>query len=234
MAFIPIKQSATIVTLNYPYKADEFLQVVRKKELYSKYFLSDIPVNIEINHPNSEQVRKEFEFDKPLVGLKSEENNINVILTIYEKKLDIVNYDFNPQEIEVFKTIANELIDPKISDISAIGINFISEFEPGIKLQLLNKEIEKIQDFDKNLTFQLVLPIQYDGYIATYKVQKLVPEEKSMSRRYKIDVNYHIDLAEKTSREKLEILNQNLNNLKNNFYTPYYSKCQEFLNLNYG
>ena len=121
-----------------------------------------------------------------------------------------------------------------MSDIEAFGLNFSAEFKLGqIKLQLLNKDVEKINDFKKNLTFEFVLPLDYkneDGSIATYRIRKSRDGDGvNEDRYYEVNVNFHFDLKNFSTIEKFTKIGK----IKfSDYYKKFLLTSQEFLALN--
>jgi len=233
VVFEPINQRSTIIALDYQYNIFDFTKYLTETAKFKGYSFKQVPLNFQTNSPDKEEAAKHIA-SIPIVSFKSEKIGIDVTLNGFENKLDIVNDNFDPSNTHNYTDIAYNLIQSRLSLISAFGINFISNFEFNKKLKLLNPDVvDTIKDFSKNLTFQLVLPIEYADYTVTYKVQKLIPEVKNANRIYQIDANFHIDLADKDIEEKLSLFKGNLSNLKGNLYQIYYERCQEFLSLHY-
>ena len=90
-------------------------------------------------------------------------------------------------------------------------------------------------NFSKNKTFQLILPLQLDGYVATYKITKNEKENPADEepRQYTIDVNFHIDVQStlKTT-DKFDKITSNVNKISTYYYKEYLSDSENILGMN--
>ena len=164
----------------------------------------------------------------------SEDTTVKVSYTHNEFKLYIEKSNLSDDNFNEYQNLSNEIVDFKLSDITAIGINYSAEFNLGKnKLKLLSdKTVSSISDFDKNTTFELILPISYPerGLVATYRIKKISGGDNTEENRiYEIRVNFHFDLNNKSTVDKAknteEIISQNL-------YKEFLAKCEQILSVN--
>lgn len=236
--FEPKSIKSTIVALNFifPNGAD-FFEKLREKGLIEKYNLKP--------EPQSFTVRSNIEPPKEVlngissfipVSLVSADTLIKVIYVQQEYKLIVEKENFDNKCFDDYSKLINDLLDFKLSDISAIGFNFDAVYNLGnLKLNLLNTSIvDKIPDFTKNSTFEFVLPIDYKerGMIATYRIKKISGGDNTgEDRLYNIKVNYHYALANMTTTEKIQKINEIISI---NLYNEFLEKSNKFLELNDG
>ncbi len=233
MTFEATNVKATLVALNYNCIANEFSDKLDEKDIINKYKLK--LKDVEWNGPNLPPPHILNEL-RPLVPYvyTTEDMTIQVIYTQSEYKLSIEKRNFSQEGFEQFKNLSNDVLDIKLSDITAIGVNYNALFNLGdAKLNLLNNNIiEKVPDFKKNLTFEFVLPIEYAdrNLIATYRIKKKSGGgNTSEPRIYSINVNFHFDISKLSTAEKTEKVKDILSY---NLYDEFIEKSQGFLKLN--
>lgn len=234
MKFEPINQKASVVVTNYNFiNFESFFSELQVKKIAEQYELIISKVKISGDMPTDESFIRGLQSILPS-KLKSKNTNIDLTFIFGEGKLIISKDNFNLEnDFSNLQSLSEDLIDLKTSDIFAIGINFTSEFNlKKVKLQLLNKAVQDIEDFEKNMTFQFILPLEYreENLIATYKIQKVKGGNNSGEDRiYQIDVNFHFDLHLLKTGEKDKKIKAVLNA---DYYNRFLDKCQKFLSLN--
>jgi len=239
--FEPINQSATIVVTNYIYaNRNSFMNDLRRQNIIDRYTVEE-KRDYESSKIGEERVNVTHNLPPEIIELLPQEYTtkcgINFkLLPAPEFKLTITTKKLTEEAFEDFSNITNDLLDKKFTDIEAFGLNFSAEFKLGeIKLQLLNKDVENISDFKRNLTFEFVLPLDYkdqDGCIATYRIRKSRGGDESKDDRYyEVNVNFHFDLQELSTKAKIEKIEK----FKfNEYYKKFLLTSQEFLALNNG
>ncbi len=233
MAFEALNQQATIVVANYNYiNSNLFLKELKNNRIIEKYELHEETFT-NSNVPNDPLLLQQLRNVFP-IKLKSSNTDIYFqFMPAPDFKLSIFKDNFILDDFTNLKEIAEDLIDPQTSVISAIGLNFSAEFNLGdIKLQLLNSKVETIEDFDKNRTFEFVLPIEYknENLVATYTITKIKGGDNTgEDRYYEISVNFHFNLRGLKTEEKVKKIKDVLNI---DYYNKFLDKCQRFLALN--
>ncbi len=230
-----INPKATLVATNYNFtSAIEFQQKLEERDIVSKYALEEQEAKFAGAIPPA-AILKDM---KPFFPLMYCNKDTKIIVTYIQQefKLSVEKNNISEENYGDYKSLCGEIIDLKLSDINAIGINYAGEFNLGKnKLQLLNNEIlGEIPDFALNLTFEFALPIKYEnrGLISTYKIRKISGgDDTNKDRIYKISVNNHFDISKLSTSEKSKKLEEILSE---NLYKEYLEKCQGFLRLNDG
>lgn len=227
-------QKATLIALNYNFASGlEFSNKLEEKEILNKYHLKSKELQLAEQLPPKEI----------LAGLRalfpyvysSEDTTIQIVYTQNEFKLSIEKNNINKDNFQTYKDLSNDIIDLKLSDISAMGMNYSAEFNLGDnRLDILNEKITGIKDFDKNLTIDFKIPISYPerNLIASYRLRKIKGGDKTQEPHiYEVSVNFHFDLKLLSTGEKGKRLE---NILSYDLYEEFFNKCQEFLKLNNG
>lgn len=235
MTFEAKEVKATLVALNYVCAINEFTEKLEEKDIIDKYKLKlqDIQWNGQPLPP--QPIMNEIRTWVPYI-YETEDTTIQVSYSLNEFKLTIEKKNFSESAFDEFKNLSNDILDLKLSDITAIGVNYNALFNLGeAKLSLLNNDIiEKVPDFEKNLTFEFVLPIQYEerNLVATYRIKKVSGGGDSKEPRiYRINVNFHFDISKLSTIEKAEKLKEILSY---NLYDEFVVNSQKFLELNDG
>lgn len=236
MLFEPVEHKAVIVATNYLFaNTKEFYNEIIQKKLKEDYDIEFAKLEIKGDLPegkiNLEQMKEIF----PIAMLTSNKNNTMAQLNVAEAKLSIDKENFKTNELTDLKKYLYDLIDLKSSDISALGLNFIAIFNLGQKkLKILNESIEdNMPNFKYNKTFQLILPLQIDNYIATYKIRKLKGGDNTQEDRlYQIDVNFNFDLSQLKTKEKLDKIEELLIEIETVYYHDFLEECNNLLKMN--
>ena len=224
----------TLVAINYKCATvGEFDSKLKEKNILSKYNLELQDINI----ANADNIP--LPVMDGLISLlpctyQSKDTTVKVVYAQREFKLSIEKLNLTNDNFEEFKRLSGEILDLKLSDISAIGINYSAEYNLGkSKLMLLNNDIvNKVPDFAKNRTFELVLPLCYEnrGMVATYRIKKIKGGDNTKEERiYSIKANYHYDISRMTTNEKIQQIE---NILSFNLCHEFLDNGQKFLELN--
>lgn len=236
--FEPINQSVTIVVTNYFYiNRSSFWNDLTKGNIINRYDVKAKEAHTDI--PSEENTNISPPLPAELIEILPQEYTTKAGINFQlfpapEFKLTVSTRDLNEAAFNNFSKITNDLLDRKFTDIEAFGLNFLAEFNlEKIKLQLLNKDVEKIDTFKKNRSFEFVLPLnkdEEDDSIATYRIRKLEGgDETNKDRIYEVNVNFHFNLQSLSTKEKIKKIDE-LN--FNNYYKKFLSTSQEFLALN--
>lgn len=235
--FEALNSKATLVAINYNFSsAKEFAEKLETKNILSRYGLHLQEMSFTGNGilpppPVLNDIRSIMPYE-----YMSKDTSIRVAYTQNEFKLFIDKLGISTENFREFEELSKEIIDFKLSDITAIGINFSAEFNLGeLKLNLLSNEtIEAISDFSQNKTFEFVLPIEYPnrGLIATYRIRKVGGGDNTGEPRvYEIRVNYHFDISEMTTANKSVKIKDIISPV---LYNEFLGKCKQFLSVNNG
>ena len=235
MNFVATDIKATIVALNYNCIANEFLEKLEDKDIIDKYKLKLQDIKWGGQNLPPKQILNELRTFVPYIYI-TEDTTIRIIYNQNEFKLSIEKKNFCEDTFEQFQHLSSDILDLKLSDITAVGINYNALFNLGkAKLNLLNNEIiDKIPDFKNNLTFEFVLPIEYPdrNLVATYRIKKKSGgDETNEPRIYDINVNFHFDFTKLSTGEKAEKVKDVLSY---NLYEEFITNSQKFLELNNG
>ena len=234
--FIPENFKATLVAINYNFSSTSaFDEELENKGIIKKYNLLRIPSDIQINGPlpNDPMIMQQLTSIAPCEYV-TDKTKIKLQYRGVETKLIIDKDNFNKeQDAEEFKSLSEDVLDLKISDIRAIGINYSADFNLGsARLKLLNTEVEDIEDFKNNITFEFVLPIEYidRDEIATYRVKKVSGGDNTGNDRiYNVSVNFHYKFESYNTSTKVKKI-EDILRLDN--YNDYIKKANGFLNIN--
>jgi hypothetical protein len=234
LQFEPLSQIATIIVTDYTYlNKDAFLNDLKRGNIISRYDVVEEEIKIDGEQKPSPFVIEQL---KTVLPQEFTARRNNIIFTFFpaEFKLSVVKKDFARENFPELVKITNDLLDRKVSEIGALGLNFVAEFNlQNIKLQLLNNNVESIKDFNKNSTFEFVLPLDYrdeDGSIATYRIRKSRGGgDTGEDRYYEVSVNFHFDFKELNTKAKFDKIEAILSET---YYSKFLATSQEFLALN--
>ncbi len=233
--FEPLNIKATYVAINYNFTNPlEFAEKLESKNILNKYGLKLQEAKFAGQGPvPPPQVISDLRMFVPFIYI-SEDTSIEVIYSQNEFKLYINKQDLNHDNYSDYYSLAHDILDFKLSDISAIGINYSAEFNLGkTKLNLINSDaVNAIKDFNRNKTFEFVLPIEYKerDLLATYRIKKLSGGDEAHDNRvYEVKVNYHFDLSKMSTADKAKKVEEILSV---EIYDEFLEKCQQFLSVN--
>lgn len=235
-----LKESASIVLVGYPLNTKDFRKLINDARLLD-YEFQEVKPNI-LNNINlsSEDLNKLID-EIPIVIFSSQKYGLDLLLLQNEKKLSLSIQNFKIEKLASIENVIDILLNFNLSALVQIGFNFLSVYElERTKLKLLNEQIEKlsinnIEVWNKNKTFVLTLPFDFEDHISTYKIQKMLPieGEKPNKRIYQIDVNQNFNIDRENNLAKNnDVINiiKRLEPLYSNEYKP---MCKEFLKLKY-
>ena len=233
MTFNPIDTDIVIVATNYLFNsALEFENNEYFKEKSSKYEITRITPNVVTNNVMFpvgvlQQIMPIYDY--------STKDNIRISFSDIEKKISLFANNTNKDFLAKLSQTSYDFIDLKISDINAIGINFISKYNLGNKkLKILNGQIDKhITDFHKNIAFQVTIMLESDGYKSTYKIRKISGGDNTGENRiYQIDANMHFEIKAGNTQEKIDYTKSILDYLEEKYYQAFICKCNQILEMN--
>lgn len=232
--FEAINPKATLVALNYNFaNVGEFTGKLKAKNLLEKYSLKQTEQTIQIKSTNPPPlpIINDIRSFLPLTFI-SNDTTVKVIYTQQELKLVIDKQAINSDNFEDYKNLSYDFIDLKVSDISAIGMNYSAEFNlKENKLLLLNEEtIQAVDNFDQNVSFEFILPLEdkKKGVLSTYRVRK-ISQNTDIDHIYEISVNFHFDLSDMSTANKAIKLEKII---AIDFYQTFMKQCQRFLEVN--
>lgn len=226
------KVSAAIVFLGFDKTISEFREIMKTNDLISSLQLTQQKIKFNIVDENNDcpaEVVNNIKENFPIAIFSND--NIEIMFLGPQQKLLLKAKNYNQLDVSIFVKIALFLYSWNMTKIKKVGINFSSnETFVNQKLKLLNPEIEKTEDWNKNVTFILTIPYKYDNYIANYKIQKLVREneEDTTDRVYQISVNFDFDLKRQNSTDNSNILED-----VDSLYNKFKKKGNEFFGLIY-
>lgn len=236
MTFEATNEKIIIVVTNYLYSSarefenDEFI-----KANITNYKLKKCIPNINTSEPIPKPVLEQLQSSLPIVTFETEDQNFKVTYNDLEKNISFEICNLNEPDFEMLKMMVENFVDPKMSDLRAIGINFISQFNLGNnKLKLLNDKIETyMPNFKKNRTFQLTILLQLDDCVATYKIRKISGGDDTKENRiYQIDANFHFDLSICKTQRKIEKITNLMDNLNKKYLPIFKTECNNILAMN--
>lgn len=239
-----LKEFASIVFIGYPLSTVKFRELLNSSEIIKKLNIQEKTPNIDLQIKLPEEQIKQLMSTIPVVIYTSENNDFEIIYLSHEKKLSFsIKENFNKVNKEDIKSIIDTLLGCNLSSFTQIGFNFINrfEFKNNEKLKLLNEDIEKVKIEDENIweknkTFILTIPFQFDDHISTYKIQKMIPINvpKDDKRIYQIEVNQNFDLGSNvnnlTKNNEIVRIIEQLDKLYSKEYKP---MCNNFLKMHY-
>lgn len=231
-----INPKATLVALNYNFaNTAEFMEKLKAKNILDKYALKQDKQTIEYQGPvpPPTPLLNDLRNILPLT-FTSEDTTVKIVYAQQELKLVIDKDNILECNFNEYKSLSYDFIDLKVSDINAIGMNYSAKFDMGKeKLLLLSAAtVSAVRNFDKNISFEFILPIKDDekGVLSTYRVRK-ISEDSAEKHIYEISVNFHFDISELSTAEKTNKLNEIISL---NLYKEFEAQCQRFLGVNNG
>lgn len=194
--------------------------------------------NIEIENSQKSQIPQEIinkiKEDLPIRSYYSKKLNCKITHIYPENKLIFEIMNFKKNEISKRQqNIINsftELIKDYKQDIYAIGYNITELISLNYKLQLLNKGIETLKDWDTNTSFQVILPFQNNNNVlTTYMIQKISEnfQNESKIRDYNISANFNKFF----NSEEIEDVKVFLSHCFNNFISEFEYNKQQILKI---
>lgn len=239
MQFNATEEKIIIVVTNYLFNSiTEFENDENCKMYMQNYNLTKILPNIQsasisIPLPIMQQLQNAL----PVATYETPDKDLKVTYNDIDKNISFEISKVNKDYIDIIKNVVDNFIDIKISDIKAIGLNFISQFNLGNnKLKILNNNIETyMPNFKNNRTFQLTLLLQLDDCVATYKIRKLSGgDDTNEDRIYQIDSNFHFDISLGKTQEKINKIISITGNLDKKYFPSFKNECNQILAMNDG
>lgn len=239
MSFNTINEKIIIVVTNYLYNSVAEFESDENCKLYmSNYHLEkELPIIQSGNNPIPTPILQQIQSNLPIATYKTSDNRFKLTYNDLNKNITFEISEINDDSIIFIKKLVDSFVDLKMSDVKAIGLNFISQFDLGNnKLKILNDKIETyMPNFKKNRTFQLTLLLQLDDCVATYKIRKLSGGDDSGENRiYQIDSNFHFDVSLGTTQEKINKISAITDNLSRKYLSSFKNECNNILGMNDG
>lgn len=234
-------ESASIVLVGYPLKIIDFRNLFKKNDFLTKYNISESKAEFKGNDDIPKEQLELLLKSLPIAVFTSEKYKFDIVLLENEHKLSFSILNFDIKNLGMINEIVDNLLDCNLSSISQIGFNFSSVFEfNNKKLKLLNENIENItveteKVWDKNKTFILTLPFDFDDHISTYKIQKMLPIEGETPKKriYKIDVNQNFEIKRENNMAKNADVIEKIHKLEPLYCNEYKNMCNEILKMYY-
>lgn len=166
-----------------------------------------------------------FSAEKLFIAINNNESLLSVSNVVKEKDENVVS--------EVFETLLKANIN-KFSDLDSVVLTYTRNVNAkNEKLKLLNEQVEDLKDWHKNKTFILTIPFDYDDYIVSIKIQKLIPRNKdSADRAYQFNAIFNFNFKNISSKQ--EYFRQIIQNYNDHVYSHLFiEKYNEFMGLKY-
>lgn len=234
-------ESASIVLVGYPLQVTDFRNLFKKIDFLTKYDIHEAKAELQgINDIPKEKLDTLLK-SLPIAVFTSQKHKFDIVLLENEQKLSFSILNFDIKNLCMINEIIDNLLDCNLSSISQIGFNFSNVFEfNNKKLKLLNENIEDItvgteKVWNKNKTFILTLPFDFDDHTSTYKIQKMLPiqGEKLKKRIYKIDVNQNFTIEREKNLQKNSDIIAKIHRLESLYCNEFRNMCNEFLKMYY-
>lgn len=228
-------QKATLVALNYNFaNINEFIEKLNSKDILKKYNLEQqeqiVKFSSSVQPPAS--ILNDVRQFLPLKFV-SKDTTIEIVYTQQELKLLISKKNIDEKSFSDYAKLSNDFIDLKLSDLTAIGMNYSAEFNlKDEKLLLLRDEtVEAVPNFEQNISFEFILPLKDEkrGVLSTYRIRKI--DNDCKDHKYEISVNFHYAIEKMTTSEKANKVNEIISL---DMYKEFEAQCQRFLGLNNG
>lgn len=239
MTFNAIEQHIVVVVTNYLFNSNiEFENDDNSKIYMQKYGLKKIPpkINVPIGTIPS-NIIQQMQGVIPVVNYEDENKNFRLTYNDIDKNISFEVININEDNIKLLKDAIKDFIDLKMSDIKAMGLNFISLFNlKDKKLKILNDNIDQyLPNFKKNIAFQLTLLLQLDDCVATYKIRKKSGgDDTNEDRIYQIDANLHFNVSLNRTQDKINKINDITNHIDTKYLPIFNQECNNILAMNDG
>lgn len=228
MVFEVQNEKAIVVVLNYNFPNFQILcEDARNRKILTNYNFENRSMPLHVRGQVSPEFLQQMALSSPSMAI-SAETAVKMTFSPQEAKLILEKEHFNKEsDFENFAAIAEGLIDSKISDITAIGLNFSAEFNLGaLELNLFNNQLFEIESFKKSASFEFILPVKYETHTATYRIVKSENQENNL---YEIAVNCHFELSDRSAIERVKKIQSILGGY---YYEAFLKTANEFLKLN--
>ena len=167
------------------------------------------------------------------------DNNIKVLYSGMDRRIDISTNEYDNNK-DLLKDILTILVDFKLTEINAIGINYSADCRTDHnRLSIFNERINDntFSNWSDNLGFTVTIPLQLKKFdcIGTYTVRKLAggnTEDSFVPYLYQITVNYNFDInmVGVGARDRLDFIEKLVNNIEK-LYKDFNKKCEEITSL---
>ena len=235
--FNAFEQHIVVVVTNYLFNSNvEFENDNNSKIYMQRYGLNKILPDIKTPTGNiPPNIVQQMQGVIPIVNYEDEHKNLRLTYNDIDKNISFEVRRVNENSIKLLKDAIKDFIDIKMSDIKAMGLNFISLYNLGNKkLKILNNDIEKyLPNFQKNIAFQLTLLLQLDDCVATYKIRKKSGGgDTNEDRIYQIDANLHFDISLWRTQDKINKITDITNNIDTKYFPIFNEECSNILAMN--
>lgn len=232
-----LNESISFVTNGISYDIPMMRKVITSNSEYLGLDIHEIEPKINVDTDNEisrNRVIEKIKNQLPIAIFASDA--INISINNNENQLflsSIVNNQDPTFLCEMFESLLKANID-KFSNLSSIMLTYTKNVNAeNEKLKLLNEDVEKIKDWNKNKTFILTIPFEYEDFIVSFKIQKLIPKiENIKDRSYQFSAIFSLRFSEK--EDKQEKFRKILQKYSEHFYSNIFNeKYNEFMGLKY-
>lgn len=167
------------------------------------------------------------------------DNDVRVLYSGMDRRIDISTNEYDKHK-DVLKDILTILVDFKLTEISAIGINYRADCCTNHnRLSIFNEKINDgtFSNWSNNVGFTVTIPLSLEKFncIGTYTVKKLAGGNDEGSFQpyiYQITVNYNFDIDKVGvgARDRLIFIERLVNNIEE-LYKDFNKKCEEITSL---
>ena len=233
-----LNESISFIANGISYNISQMRKVIEDNSTYNNLDIKEVIPEIKFESANkSENQDKLIEEVKKRLPI-AVFNSKDMMITINNNENQLIVAGANQtKDSDIICTIFENLLKANVANFSQLN-SIILTYTRNVnakdeKLKLLNEEIEKIDKWEKNKTFILTIPFDYDEFILTIKVQKLINrQENDKDRLYQFVANFNYNLG------KVEFKQEKLKNILHNYSDHFYSKIfiekyNEFMELKY-
>lgn len=233
-----INESTTFIANGISYNIPNMRNEISKNCEYLGLNVLEIVPSIFSNEGNDikPEIKEEIKAKLPIAIFSDKNERITISINNNENQLNVVKSDNEARDnITVSKLFENLLKAnvEKFTKLDDVVLIYTRNVKSQDKLKLLNEEIENIEDWNKNKTFILSIPFEYNDYTVTFKIQKLIPRDKdNTDRAYQISGAFVFDLTKVKSKQ--ESLRKIIENYSEHKYSGLFiKKAAEFMSLKY-
>lgn len=232
MQYNAADEKIIVVVTNYLYNST--IEFENDSKIYFKEFnLSKVSPSIQFsNVPVPMQILEQIQGSLPIVTYESVDKSFKLTYSDVDKTISFEIVKSEKYLISMLKSAIDKFIDAKVSDVKAMGFNFVSQYNlANKKLKLLNTNIETfIPNFKNNRAFQVTLLLQLADCVATYKIRKTSGgDDTGEDRIYQIDSNFHFDFSTARTKDKIDKIAEYVQNLDIVYLNEYKKECNNIL-----
>ena len=233
-----LNQTISFVANGIPYNIPIMRKVIATNSEYNGLNIKEIEPQIAFDSINTTENKKEliekikkqipiaiFADQDLMISINNNENQLNITGSIDTRDSNIF--------CEIFESLLKSNIE-NFGQLNSVVLTYTRIVNAkNEKLKLLNEELENINNWTKNKTFILTIPFEYDDYIVSFKIQKLLPKNKNnLDRTYQFSGIFNFNFMDLNLKQ--EKLKQILQNYSDHVYSKLFQeKYTEFMSLKY-